>query len=193
MVRGTGHCAQPLLRPARRTRMGTAQPDRGSRRAPQPGHEDPATASSMVGPRGASEMRKATDPDVAQRHPVEPVTHRVPGHGEDRLAEEVGFEPTVGCPTHHFQSCRFGRSRTPPGVQPGQGRMAPSHPDRPIRRAGDLGSCPGPFDQGYCPPSGRYCVTRGHFLFILCSPFVHSRVTFQKRNRRLAGNWEDEQ
>ena len=30
-------------------------------------------------------------------------------------AEEVGFEPTVGCPTHDFQSCRFGRSRTPPG------------------------------------------------------------------------------
>lgn len=29
-------------------------------------------------------------------------------------AEEVGFEPTVGCPTHDFQSCRFGRSRTPP-------------------------------------------------------------------------------
>jgi site-specific DNA recombinase len=30
------------------------------------------------------------------------------------LAEEVGFEPTVGCPTHAFQACRFGRSRTPP-------------------------------------------------------------------------------
>jgi hypothetical protein len=29
-------------------------------------------------------------------------------------AERVGFEPTVGCPTHDFQSCRFGRSRTPP-------------------------------------------------------------------------------
>ena len=30
------------------------------------------------------------------------------------LAERVGSEPTVGCPTHDFQSCRFGRSRTPP-------------------------------------------------------------------------------
>ena len=29
-------------------------------------------------------------------------------------AEGVGFEPTVGCPTHAFQACRFGRSRTPP-------------------------------------------------------------------------------
>ena len=29
-------------------------------------------------------------------------------------AEEVGFEPTVSFPTHDFQSCRFGRSRTPP-------------------------------------------------------------------------------
>ena len=31
-----------------------------------------------------------------------------------RLAEGVGFEPTVSCPTHAFQACRFGRSRTPP-------------------------------------------------------------------------------
>ena len=29
-------------------------------------------------------------------------------------AEEVGFEPTVSCPTHTFQACRFGRFRTPP-------------------------------------------------------------------------------
>ena len=35
------------------------------------------------------------------------------------LAERVGFEPTVGCPTHDFQSCRFGRSRTPPWVAGG--------------------------------------------------------------------------
>ena len=32
------------------------------------------------------------------------------------MAEGVGFEPTVGCPTHAFQACRFGRSRIPPGV-----------------------------------------------------------------------------
>jgi len=36
------------------------------------------------------------------------------GEAEAELAEAVGFEPTVGCPTHDFQSCRFGRSRTPP-------------------------------------------------------------------------------
>ena len=30
------------------------------------------------------------------------------------VAEEVGFEPTEGFPSHDFQSCRFGRSRTPP-------------------------------------------------------------------------------
>ena len=30
------------------------------------------------------------------------------------LAEEVGFEPTDLCRSHDFQSCRFGRSRTPP-------------------------------------------------------------------------------
>ena len=32
------------------------------------------------------------------------------------LAERVGFEPTVSFPTHAFQACRFGRSRTPPGT-----------------------------------------------------------------------------
>ena len=32
------------------------------------------------------------------------------------MAEGVGFEPTEGCPSHAFQACRFGRSRTPPGV-----------------------------------------------------------------------------
>ena len=30
------------------------------------------------------------------------------------LAETVGFEPTVSFPTHAFQACRFGRSRTSP-------------------------------------------------------------------------------
>ena len=30
------------------------------------------------------------------------------------MAERVGFEPTVHCCTHDFQSCRFGRSRTSP-------------------------------------------------------------------------------
>ncbi len=31
------------------------------------------------------------------------------------MAETVGFEPTVSCPTHAFQACRFVRSRTSPG------------------------------------------------------------------------------
>jgi hypothetical protein len=31
------------------------------------------------------------------------------------VAEGVGFEPTVSCPTHALQACRFVRSRTPPG------------------------------------------------------------------------------
>jgi site-specific DNA recombinase len=45
------------------------------------------------------------------------------------LAEGVGFEPTVSCPTHAFQACRFGRSRIPPYRRP---RNAP--------RAGSRGS-----------------------------------------------------
>gem|GEM_PF-3479378 len=30
-------------------------------------------------------------------------------------AEEVGFEPTVGCPTLVFKTSALGRSATPPG------------------------------------------------------------------------------
>ena len=37
------------------------------------------------------------------------------GYAERAVAEGVGFEPTVSCPTHAFQACRFGRSRIPPG------------------------------------------------------------------------------
>jgi site-specific DNA recombinase len=37
------------------------------------------------------------------------------GLNKGYLAEEVGFEPTDPCRSHDFQSCRFGRSRTPPG------------------------------------------------------------------------------
>ncbi len=51
------------------------------------------------------------------------------GLKQKHLAEEVGFEPTVGCPTHDFQSCRFGRSRTPP--ERGQANRAPFWPRRP--------------------------------------------------------------
>ena len=32
----------------------------------------------------------------------------------DRVAEGVGFEPTVTCATTVFETVRFGRSRTPP-------------------------------------------------------------------------------
>ncbi len=34
------------------------------------------------------------------------------------VAERVGFEPTEGCPSHAFQACRFGRSRTSPDEPP---------------------------------------------------------------------------
>ena len=40
------------------------------------------------------------------------------------MAEGVGFEPTVSCPTHAFQACRFGRSRIPP-YEPADGCTEP--------------------------------------------------------------------
>ena len=50
------------------------------------------------------------------------------GLNKDYLAERGGFEPPVGCPTHDFQSCRFGRSRTSPGpvTPPGRPRGYPA-------------------------------------------------------------------
>jgi site-specific DNA recombinase len=63
--------------------------------------------------------------DAFQTDSDQPLYRRSPGRWarasccqglkQSNLAERVGFEPTVGCPTHDFQSCRFGRSRTPPG------------------------------------------------------------------------------
>ena len=49
------------------------------------------------------------------------------------LAETVGFEPTVSFPTHAFQACRFGRSRTSPG---GDDSLTPH-----LRRQVAAGSC----------------------------------------------------
>ena len=49
---------------------------------------------------------------------------RAPSRPSSSMAEGVGFEPTVGCPTHAFQACRFGRSRIPPG----SGRLSDAGP-----------------------------------------------------------------
>jgi hypothetical protein len=45
--------------------------------------------------------------------PVAPQRGRV-SEGES-VAESVGFEPTVSCPTHDFQSCALVRSASSPG------------------------------------------------------------------------------
>ena len=77
-------------------------------------------------------------------HPHHPATTR-PDERNAR-AEGVGFEPTVSCPTHAFQACRFGRSRIPPEpidpgsragrrVRTGDGRRYPRPADRARRGA----------------------------------------------------------
>jgi hypothetical protein len=33
---------------------------------------------------------------------------------EESYAEDEGFEPSVGCPTHAFQACALGRYANPP-------------------------------------------------------------------------------
>ena len=43
--------------------------------------------------------------------------------GASLPAEGEGFEPSVSFPTHAFQACRFGRSRTPPGVSHARRRV----------------------------------------------------------------------
>jgi site-specific DNA recombinase len=87
---------------------------------------DPASRRFTVVP---TEAQEAASPTYLRRStPRAALAGRGPGKTKNpgrlvatrgsnltQLAEEVGFEPTVGCPTHDFQSCRFGRSRTPPG------------------------------------------------------------------------------
>ncbi len=54
--------------------------------------------------RNCRKVRNARTPAIVDR-----------GSNLTHLAETVGFEPTVSFPTHAFQACRFGRSRTSPG------------------------------------------------------------------------------
>ena len=61
--------------------------------------------------RGATLRSSKTLIRVVGRTPSAPPRGRSP---VSNLAEGVGFEPTVSCPTHAFQACRFGRSRIPP-------------------------------------------------------------------------------
>jgi hypothetical protein len=35
------------------------------------------------------------------------------------MAEDEGFEPSVGCPTHAFQACALGRYANPPVLHQG--------------------------------------------------------------------------
>ena len=66
---------------------------------------------------------------VGEVCPLEAVVNAmVPDGGEPSgtRAEGVGFEPTVGCPTHAFQACRFGRSRIPPGTPDPSRRHEPA-------------------------------------------------------------------
>ena len=70
------------------------------------------------------------------------------------MAEGVGFEPTVSCPTHALQACRFVRSRIPPdtaalgetGCRRGSSRVADGYP----------GPCPsGEVAVGSCATTAR--------------------------------------
>ena len=108
-------------------------------------------ATFMTDIRGASNAKAKRELGWEPRHPRGGVgfaaARGVPdgaGPAGTPAAEGVGFEPTVGCPTHAFQACRFGRSRIPPGrrlpdAAGGAGRWLPG-PDRL--------SCPAPVVAG---------------------------------------------
>jgi hypothetical protein len=70
---------------------------------------------------------------------------------KDPMAETVGFEPTVSFPTHDFQSCRFGRSRTSPTPRADQEFT----PGRPRPRQATPALCARPPGSGRCRPPGR--------------------------------------
>jgi hypothetical protein len=55
-------------------------------------------------------------PEIFPRDTPPDATEAGPHRDRPRLAEGVGFEPTVDFSTHAFQACRFGRSRILPVV-----------------------------------------------------------------------------
>ena len=132
---------------ARVGRMAPLEPPSGRRRTA--GHEQLVPQGARGGltrPQG----RDLVHVDLSDRNPGE--------FQPSPEAEEVGFEPTVGCPTHDFQSCRFGRSRTPPRLQPGQAN--------------------GPGGPGSAGRRGRPQAPKQPVV-ISRTPFVHLGVTFR--------------
>ena len=72
----------------------------------------PASRSLVRIPR----IRLAKTPRIRGIIPTNKRPYREFARDEDLLAERVGFEPTVGCPTHAFQACAFDRSAISPGA-----------------------------------------------------------------------------
>ena len=105
VLAGAGHAmaAGPVLAAA----MGaTNAPATTPAAASTPPHR-PATKRMHEGTcRSSAPLAERTQPMSAH-----------PWWSDPRLAERVGFEPTEGCPSHAFQACRFGRSRTSPEVK----------------------------------------------------------------------------
>ena len=54
------------------------------------------------------------------------------------MAERVGFEPTVGCPTHAFQACALSHSAISPGKLQRHSRL-PGPASKPVARAPNTG------------------------------------------------------
>ena len=98
------------LRTTRRARLTPDQvglPTVGTRRVPGLRRSEVA---ALAGLSVEYYARLERGTDCAPRSEAIEVAGR--GGAEPGAAEGVGFEPTVSCPTHAFQACRFGRSRT---------------------------------------------------------------------------------
>ncbi len=80
---------------------------------------------------------------------------------DDRVAEREGFEPSVPCGTHDFQSCRLSHSRTSPPESRGQYSIRNCQNQRPdgenrdrsaVTTAGKKRAQQGPAFRGHDPP-----------------------------------------
>src|SRR5262245_43004124 len=89
--------------------------------APTPTGADPTPSARGVILQRMSQDRGRAELPFRSCRPVHQGWYSRCGHDNGR-AEGQGFEPWVSCPTHAFQACRFGRSRTPPGVDDGTRR-----------------------------------------------------------------------
>ena len=115
-----GLCSRQMSGSANGSRIcGSGGRVAGESEPPNLGRESKGAGLPLLDPEPASPLgtSRTSLPEpcgIAAILAPSPGRRRVVSATADWLAERVGFEPTVGCPTHAFQACALSRSATSP-------------------------------------------------------------------------------